>query len=281
MFIEKSSKTDRFSNMDEKYHYYASIAYAVEETIATIRDLLMSKCYDTDYLEKTLIPGLPHDESLEQQPSELADHFGKGLHLWQYPSQLARYLVWLTHNATKVRNYTEIGCRWGGTFILVNEWLKKIGAPIEFSLAVDPIAPTPFIQRYIEISSTPVHYIENFSTSQPVMDYFNGFKPEMVFIDGDHSMHGVMFDHLLFRRRPTSSSITTSHRAPAPRPPCSGATSSRPRPPSKWLSSRSNTSRSRVTISASACSSAADPFDRLPPIEPGPVPGFLRCEGPG
>jgi hypothetical protein len=187
--------------MDEKYDYYASIAHAVDDTIAKIAALPYSKCYDTAYLEHTLIPSLGlNDESLEQQPSELNDYFGKGLHLWQYPAQLARYLVWLTHNAKSIRNYTEIGCRWGGTFILVNEWLKKIGAPIEFSLAVDPIKPTPFIRRYVEISSTPVHYLENFSTSQPVMDYFNGFKPEMVFIDGDHSMHGVMFDHLLFRK---------------------------------------------------------------------------------
>lgn len=187
--------------MDEKYQYYASISDSVEKTIAAIGDLPVSKCYDIDHVEKELIPSLGlNDEYLEQQPSELSPYFGKGLHLWQYPSQLARYLVWLTHNAKSIRNYTEIGCRWGGTFILVNEWLKKIGAPIEFSLAIDPIAPTPFIQQYIGVSSTPVHYIQNFSTSKDVVDYFSAFKPDMVFIDGDHSLQGVMFDHLLVRK---------------------------------------------------------------------------------
>jgi cephalosporin hydroxylase len=186
--------------VNEKYAYYSNIVGSVETTIAKIRDLPMSRCYDTHYIEHQLIPDLGlNDEYLEQQPSEFSPYFGKGLHLWQYPSQLARYLVWLSHNARTIRNYTEIGCRWGGTFILVNEWLKKIGAPIEFSLAVDPIEPTPFVQRYIEVSSTPVHYIQNFSSSKDVMDYLAILKPDMVFIDGDHSLQGVMFDHLLVR----------------------------------------------------------------------------------
>lgn len=186
--------------MIEKYQRYASIVDSVESTITTIRNLPISRCYDTQFIEKQLIPELGlNDEYLEQQPAELREYFGKGLHLWQYPSQLARYLVWLTHNAKHIRNYTEIGCRWGGTFILVNEWLKKIGAPIDFSLAIDPIEPTPFIKKYIQISSTPVHYIQNLSTSSEVVDYLSAFKPQMVFVDGDHSLQGVMFDHLLVR----------------------------------------------------------------------------------
>lgn len=187
--------------MLEKYQHYSTLVGAVEETIAKIRELPLSRCYDTRFLEKEFIPGLGlNNEYLDQQPAELADYFGKGLHLWQYPSQLARYLVWLSHSAKGIRNFTEIGCRWGGTFILVNEWLKKIGAPLEFSLAIDPIEPTPFVKKYIELSSTPVHYIQERSTSQEVIDYISILRPDMVFIDGDHSLQGVMFDHLLVRK---------------------------------------------------------------------------------
>lgn len=195
--------------MLEKYQYYANIVGSVEETVRKVADLPPSKCYDTKFLETVFIPGLGlNDESLEQQPSELGPYFGKGLHLWQYPSQLAHYLVWLTHNAKTIRNYTEIGCRWGGTFILVNEWLKKIGAPIEFSLAIDPITPTPFIEHYRKISSTPVLYIQDFSSSKSVKDYLSAVHPDMVFIDGDHSIQGVMFDHLLVRK---SAKIIVHH----------------------------------------------------------------------
>lgn len=186
--------------MLEKYQYYANIVGSVDETIGKIADLPISKCYDTKFLETVFIPSLGlNDEYLEQQPSELSPYFGKGVHLWQYPSQLAQYLVWLAHNAKAIRHYTEIGCRWGGTFILINEWLKKIGAPIEFSLAIDPIPPTPFVEKYRESSSTPVHYIQDFSSSKSVIDYLSALRSDMVFIDGDHSIQGVMFDHLLVR----------------------------------------------------------------------------------
>ena len=186
--------------MIEKYQYYSSIVSAVDEAIEKIKILDQKLCFDVAFLENDLIPNLGlNDEVLNEQPAELAKFFGKGLHLWQYPSQLARYLVWISHNAKTIKNYTEIGCRWGGTFILINEWLKKIGAPLEFSLAIDPIEPTPFIKRYIELCETPVVYIQNYSTSEEVGGYLKTIRPEMIFIDGDHSMRGVMFDHLLVR----------------------------------------------------------------------------------
>lgn len=187
--------------MDGRYQYYSTLVDQVETAVENIRRVPPQKCFDVAYLEHSLIPELGlNNEELHEQPRELSAHFGKGLHLWQYPSQLASYLVWLAHNAKGIRRYMEIGCRWGGTFILVNEWLKKIGAEVEFSLAIDPIEPTPFVKKYIEISSSPVHYIRNLSTSAEVIAYQKSCNPDMVFVDGDHSMSGVMFDHLLARR---------------------------------------------------------------------------------
>lgn len=186
--------------MDERYQYYATLVDQVPLAIDKIRSIPLQKCFDAEYLEHSLIPELGlNNEELQEQPAELSGFFGRGLHLWQYPSQLASYLVWLAHNARGVRKYMEIGCRWGGTFILVNEWLKRIGAEIEFSVAIDPIEPTPFIRKYLEVSSSPVHYIKNFSTSAEVIGYQRICHPDMVFVDGDHSMRGVMFDHLLAR----------------------------------------------------------------------------------
>ena len=127
-------------------------------------------------------------------------YFGTGLHLWQYPNQLSKYLTWLAFNASSVRIYMEIGCRWGGTFILVCEWLRKIGAPLEYAVAVDPIPSTPFLSRYAEISAIPIIYKEMLSTAPEFKNFAMSIKPEMVFIDGDHSMAGVMNDHALARR---------------------------------------------------------------------------------
>ncbi|MCM2290913.1 class I SAM-dependent methyltransferase [Allorhizobium sp. BGMRC 0089] len=187
--------------MFEQYEYYEKISDHIDKVIDFINSIPENKIYDINYIENFIIHEIGlNNEYLEQQPPELGDYFGKGLHLWQYPRQLARYMVWLSYNAQNMTSYCEIGCRWGGTFIVVNEWLKKIGAPIEFSLAIDPVPATPFIKRYMEISDTPVHYIQNLSTSRDVIDYLTCAKPSMVFIDGDHSMNGVMFDHLLVRK---------------------------------------------------------------------------------
>ena len=75
---------------------------AVDNAVKKISLLEHHLCYDVNYLEKILIPELGlNNEMLHEQPQELKKYFGKGLHLWQYPSQLARYSVWLIHNAKK------------------------------------------------------------------------------------------------------------------------------------------------------------------------------------
>jgi hypothetical protein len=198
--LEVISKSSRSHQLEQRYEYYNTIVDAVDDTIELIRDLPLKKCYDTEFLEQTFIPRLGlNNENLNEQPPELAHAFGKSLHIFQYPNQLAKYLVWMSHNARETRKYMEIGCRWGGTFILTSEWLKKIGAPLECSIAVDPIRITPFIERYKESSSHAVLYINKLSTDPDFIRQFNVIDPDYVFVDGDHSMRGVMFDHLLVR----------------------------------------------------------------------------------
>jgi hypothetical protein len=187
--------------VEDRYAYYERIVDSVDRAIDLIRAVPQSRCLDVDYLEHELIPALGlNNEQLQSQPTELAAHYGKGLHLWQYPNQLARFLVWLAFNANDMRSYMEVGCRWGGTFIVLTEWLRRIGAPLEFAVAVDPIAPTPFIKRYREAADFPVVYLQMLSTSRPFLDYARSAKPEVVFIDGDHRMAGVMTDHANARK---------------------------------------------------------------------------------
>lgn len=187
---------------EENYQYYDSIIYTVEQAIDIIQKVKYTDCFNQFYLEHELIPQLGlNNECLSEQPKELAKYFGKGLHLWQYPNQLSHYLVWLAYNAKHINSYLEIGCRWGGTFILTVEWLKKIGAPLKFAIAVDPITPTPFITKYIELSKDiPITYLQMYSNSEEFIQYYNYVLPEFVFIDGDHSLQGVMSNHLIARK---------------------------------------------------------------------------------
>jgi len=187
--------------MTDRYNHYESIVDCVDQAIFRIAQLDKRYCFDAVYLENEFIPQLGlNDESLREQPAELSPFFGKGLHLWQYPSQLSKYLVWLSYNAKSIRRYMEIGSRWGGTFILISEWLKKIGAPLDLCIAVDPIQETPFLRRYREIASCPVLYIRSLSTALEFDSVLNSSRPDFVFIDGDHSMRGVMSDHLKVRK---------------------------------------------------------------------------------
>jgi hypothetical protein len=195
--------------MQERYEYYKRNTNSVYSSVQMIRNMPDYLCFDERYLEFDLIPNLGlNDESLNEQPQGLSRFYGSGLHLWQYPNQLSKYLVWLAHNAKSITSYMEIGCRWGGTFILIMEWLKKIGCTLDFGVAVDLIPPTPFINEYMKICSSPVFYFNGHSTSSEFLNFHNKKLPEMVFIDGDHSMFGVMSDHVLVRK---SANIIVHH----------------------------------------------------------------------
>jgi hypothetical protein len=182
---------------------------SVSTTINAIHNLTAQQCADRIFLEQTFIPSLGlNDEFLNEQPPELSSYFGTGLHIWQYPNQLAAYLCWLSDNSKGVRCYMEIGCRWGGMFLLVSEWLRKNGADLDTVIALDLIKPTPFIDeyfKYLQNENIPGRkgieaiYICDTSNSREVSGLVERVKPDFVFIDGDHALKGVLLDHLLVR----------------------------------------------------------------------------------
>ena len=182
----------------------------VGETVAAIAALTEAQCVDASFLENKFIPSLGlNDEILDEQPPELSASFGKGLHIWQYPSQLAGYLAWLARNVADITSYMEIGCRWGGMFVLISEWIRKNGGPLRAVTAVDPIKPTPFIETYFGLlrdqstaGRSPIQatYLCDFSTSSAVSQAVDRIRPDFVFIDGDHGLRGALADHMLVRK---------------------------------------------------------------------------------
>ena len=88
-------------HVDARYQYYEELLPSVERAQELIRTLPSQRLFDRDYLEHELIPALGlNNEQLHEQPQALAPHFGKGLHLWQYPNQLSGYLVWMARHAS-------------------------------------------------------------------------------------------------------------------------------------------------------------------------------------
>jgi hypothetical protein len=170
-----------------------TIHHAIDNAIEQIGGLTDAQLTDGVYLERELIPSLGlNNEQCQEQPPHLSDYFGKGLHIWQYPNQFGPFLAWLARDSINVRKYLEIGVRWGGTFIVVSEFLRRLSPCFQKSIAIDPIPPSPLMRRYLELGRA--EYRQCCSTEAVFARMLDSERPDFVFIDGDHSLVGVMHD---------------------------------------------------------------------------------------
>lgn len=210
-FLRRRPQTTR-DPLQERWRYFADRTDAIHAAVSLIQAVPDEKLRDISFLEHELIPSIGlNDENLDEQPNELAQYYGTGIHVFQYPNQLARYLAWMVDHASQTHSYVELGSRWGGTFILTCEWLLRIGAPLTFAIAVDPIGETPMLAQYGSLltqRSVQYRFIKNLSSSQAVQSLFDDISPDYVFVDGDHSLKAALADHMLARK---SAAIIVHH----------------------------------------------------------------------
>jgi hypothetical protein len=200
MEIDEAARRRRFEGLVD----------IVPNTIRMIRSLDRRQCRERRLLEMEVIPAIGlNDEILQEQPPELSYAYGKGLHIWQYPKQLAGYLAWLVDVAPGTTSYLEIGSRWGGMFILIAEWLRHNGADLRTVIAVDPIPPTPFLEAYHRAlsherqnggSPPELVYLQALSASPLVNNVVDQTRHDLVLVDGDHSLAGALADHMMARK---------------------------------------------------------------------------------
>jgi cephalosporin hydroxylase len=133
-------------------------------------------------------------EILTEQP-QIVRNNGGGLLIWQYPNQFSKYLCLLKEQ--KINSYIEIGCRWGGTFVLTNEYLKRFNN-VNKSVAVD-IIDSP-VEKYC-ILNNETQFIKMNSQSQEFINYMSNNYFDLIFIDGDHSYDGVKNDYEISKNR--------------------------------------------------------------------------------
>ena len=158
-----------------------------------IRESSVENLLDSNYLEQLIIKLGFNTEILDEQP-DIVRKNGGGLLIWQYPNQFSKYLTLLQKQ--NISSYIEIGCRWGGTFVLTTEYLKMFNT-INKSVAVD-IIDSPVVD-YCSINKD-AHFLKMNSQSQEFRNYMDSENFDIVFIDGDHSYHGVKNDYEICKK---------------------------------------------------------------------------------
>ena len=140
-----------------------------------------------------------NNEGLEELPKELHHYTGYGIKFWQYPIQLSKLICFIREK--EINSYLEIGVRWGGTFIIINEVLRKNNPHVR-SFANDFIDPSDILNSYQhDFEGNPFSYIQ-MGSDNPFLRYSFGsdnVKPtaqiDMVFIDGNHMYWAIMEDY--------------------------------------------------------------------------------------
>lgn len=153
-----------------------------------IKESNLEDLQNNHYLEKLIIKLGFNTEILREQPKIVKEN-GGGLLIWQYPNQFSKYLCLLREQT--IHSYIEIGCRWGGTFVLTNEYLKMFNS-IHKSVAVD-IIDSPVVNYCI--SNQETQFIKINSQSQEFINYMSNNYFDLIFIDGDHTYTGVKNDY--------------------------------------------------------------------------------------
>jgi cephalosporin hydroxylase len=156
--------------------------------IKFIKESNLKDLQNNNYLENLIIKLGFNNEILREQPKIVKDN-GGGLLIWQYPNQFSKYLCLL--KTQNIKSYIEIGCRWGGTFVLTNEYLKMFNS-MDKSVAID-IIDSPVLNYCM--SNNETKFIKINSQSNEFKNYMNNNYFDLIFIDGDHGYNGVKNDY--------------------------------------------------------------------------------------
>ncbi len=165
------------------------------KSVNLIRNASIEQLMDANYLENNLLLELGlNDVNLHEFPSHLNQYYGKGLRSWQYPNQFSKFLVSLSK--LEINNYLEIGAGYGGTFIIVTEYLKRFNPHLK-SYAIDPNYSL-IMDIYTHEINQNTEYILDFSTSKRFID-LSTIVWDISFIDGNHAFEGVSADYKLVK----------------------------------------------------------------------------------
>jgi hypothetical protein len=170
----------------------------IEESIQSVKDFDWKNSTQEE-IENILPTFGMNNEQLFEMPKEFEPYSGWGIKFWQYPNQLSKLIIYLRDK--EINSYLEIGVRWGGTFIILNEVFKLSNPHLE-SYANDLIEASEILDiyqnkftnnqfKYLQMASNDVYL---FYTLGPMI-----FKPQpnidCVLVDGCHTYWCVKEDY--------------------------------------------------------------------------------------
>ena len=164
--------------------YYASLLSPMFSPI-----LSLPKGHSVDQLaDAVALCGLSNYS--DNYPRSLYRFMGKGLNIWQYPNQLAPYLLKVME--TNPSSYLEIGTRFGGTFAFTTEYLRFHGR-LDRAVGMD-LLESPFIKGYAAISPH-VRFVRGDSHDPATLSAGKTARQifDLVLLDGSHD-EGVKTD---------------------------------------------------------------------------------------
>lgn len=167
----------------------------VDGAIRILRSASLRELRDEAFLRDELLLRLGlNGEIPDEFPRQLYPWCGRGIRSWQYPIQFARYLRYLADK--DVRSYLEIGCRFGGTFIIVVEYLRRF-SDLRLATALD-LGYADIMAGYAKRTLGIDYKVVN-SRDPDVISYLGSYRWGLAFIDGDHSYEGCMNDYQAVR----------------------------------------------------------------------------------
>jgi len=141
-----------------------------------------------------------NNEQLFEMPKEFEPYMGWGIKFWQYPNQLSKLITYIRDK--EINSYLEIGVRWGGTFIIMNEVIRNCSNPYIGAWANDWIEPSEILDVYqnkftdnffvyLQYESSHVNLFYDFghTISRPLPQI------DCVFIDGCHNYWCIKEDY--------------------------------------------------------------------------------------
>ena len=160
----------------------------VDGAVREIRSASLRELRNEAFLREEFLPRLGlNGEILSEFPEALHPWCDKGIRSWQYPTQFAPYLCYLADR--DIRSYVEVGCRHGGTFIIVLEYIRRF-SDLTRAVALD-IVETPIMRDYAS-KIAGVEYRICSSLTAEARCYLGSCRWDLAFIDGDKQLRGLL-----------------------------------------------------------------------------------------